>query len=95
MRVTSMAKRAVEQDCRSSGATDGAGASGVTVDTWRSMSLVSYFPYPTGSTEETDTDTVIKKRVGAKQRSIGLVCRPRWGVWTNGRLNVAFPIIDT
>jgi hypothetical protein len=76
----SVAERAAEQECRSSGATHGAGASGVTVDAWRSRSLVSYFPYPTGATEETDADTIIKKRVDTEQRSIGLVCRPRRGV---------------
>jgi hypothetical protein len=41
-------------------ATDGARVSGATVDV-QSRSLVS-FVYPTGATEETDVDTVIKMR---------------------------------
>jgi hypothetical protein len=63
-RVTSMVERAAERDCRSSGATDRAGVSEVTVDARQSRYLISYFPYPTGATEETDADTVIKKTSG-------------------------------
>jgi hypothetical protein len=49
----------------------------VTVDggAERSKSFVSFsFPYPTGVTEGTDADTIIKKQISAEQRSIWIVC---------------------
>jgi hypothetical protein len=51
------------------------------------LSSPSPFSYLTGATEETDAAWIYrnKKRAGAEQRSIGLVCRP-----TKDALHVAF-----